>query len=151
MKNENQKEKRKRKPKWKIKNWKWKIKIKKLKTKNETVYHKYILIFEYLNIMQFAKNKYICYSSSVLFWTTNIFDIRIWSAVGIWIYLIFLFGKIFHKYALIYTQAAEILGHLHKYESKLVWNLFYGGGSHQKFVFIFSIFVFGWVSKNEYI
>ena len=73
------------------------------------------LIFEYENSIfwlqmysifvfwQFAATKYIHYSYSIRLRTTNIFDIQIRSAVLIWIYLIFMFGKIFLRYVLIYV------------------------------------------------
>ena len=117
------------------------------------------------------KNKYIWYSYSVLFWTTNIFDIPIWSSVGIWIYLIFLFGKILNKYALNYTQAAEILGHLHNMNQNLFEIYFWGEGVikslylyfwylhlaeflRMNIIFdiqIYLILVFGQVARHEYI
>ena len=70
--------------------------------------------------------------SFVLLRTTNIFDIRIRSAVRLWKYSIFVFGKIFQKNVLIYRQAAKIIGYLHKYAPKLIQNLLFGGGGSSK-------------------
>ena len=46
-------------------------------------------------------------------------------------YSIFIFGKIFHKYVLIYRQTAEIVGYLHENAPKLIQSL-YGGGVSSK-------------------
>ena len=53
---------------------------------------------------QFSGYEYIRYLYSALLQTTNIFDICIRSIVRIWIYSIFVFGKIFYKYVLIYRK-----------------------------------------------
>ena len=89
-------------------------------------------IYSIFVLDQVAKNEYIRYSYLVLLQTTNIFDIHIRSAVRIWIYSIFVFGKIFHKCVLIYRQAAKIIGNLHKYAPKLIQNLLFGGGVSSK-------------------
>ena len=87
-------------------------------------------------------SSFYCPTNSFLLQTTNIFYICVRSAVRILIYSIFVFGKIFHEYVLIYRQVAEIIG----YQHTLWWR-----GVIKSFHLIYSIFIFGQVSKYEYI
>ena len=104
---------------------------------------------------QVAKNKYIRYSYSVRLGGTNKFDICIRSGCRERIYSIFIFSEIFYKYIFIcipWPPGSINSSGLHKYETKLVENLFYGGrGVFKSLHFIYSIFVFVQVAWNKYI
>ena len=101
---------------------------------------------------QVAKNEYIRYSYSVRLGGTNILDIRIRSGCEERIYSIFGFSEIFLQiYFYLYSLTTRQYK-LHKYETKLVENLFYGGrGVFKSLHFIYSILVFVQVAWNKYI
>ena len=112
---------------------------------------------------QFTKNEYIRGSCSVLLQTMNIFNICIWSAVGLRIYSKFVFSKIFHMFLFIDGQQKSLGIFVFSQVSKneyirysysvmyLLTNIFdicIRSGCQTR---IYSIFIFGLFSKNEYI
>ena len=97
--------------------------------------------------------EYIRYLYSASLITTNIFNICIQSAVWIWIYSMFIFGKIFHKYIFIYIYT----GNIDPQVSAKIWTktclkfTLWDRGFIKSLHFIYLIIIFSQLFENEYI